>query len=93
MSWLFHPILLPGFIAFIIFAILAITSNNVSIRILAITRWRKLHKLVYLGEFFVIVHLLLWLVFDDRIRVLYALSAFVLLIMLQRKRYSIIKKR
>ena len=93
LSWLFHPILLPGFIAFIIFAILAITSNNLSIRILAITRWRKLHKLVYFGEFFVIVHLLLWFVFDDRIRVLYTLFAFVLLIIIQRIRYSIIKKR
>lgn len=50
-----RPYITIGFIAFILLFLLAITSNNFSIRKLK-QRWKKLHKLVYLIAVLVIVH-------------------------------------
>lgn len=50
-----RPYITIGFISFILLFLLAITSNNFSIRKLK-QRWKKLHKLVYLIAVLVIVH-------------------------------------
>ncbi len=50
-----RPYITVGFSAFIFLFLLAITSNNFSIRKLK-KRWKKLHKLVYLITVLVIVH-------------------------------------
>lgn len=50
-----RPYITIGFISFILLFLLAITSNNFSIRLLK-QRWKKLHKLVYLIAILVIIH-------------------------------------
>jgi sulfoxide reductase heme-binding subunit YedZ len=47
--------LLTGWIAFLIFAALAITSNDASVRLLK-RGWKKLHMLVYLGALLTFAH-------------------------------------
>lgn len=49
-----------GWVAFLIFAALAITSNNASQRYLK-TGWKSIHRLTYLGTIFTFAH---WLLFD-----------------------------
>lgn len=49
------PELLTGWIAFLIFAALAITSNDASVRLLK-RGWKKLHTLVYLGALLTFAH-------------------------------------
>ena len=49
-----------GWAAFLIFAALALTSNNASRKYLK-TKWKHLHQLVYLGTAFTFIH---WLLFD-----------------------------
>ena len=49
-----------GWIAFVIFAALAITSNNTSKKYLK-TKWKNLHQLTYLGISLIFAH---WLLFD-----------------------------
>lgn len=66
-----HPYVLVGFSAYLLLLPLAITSNNVMIRLLR-ERWKKLHQLVYLVALLAIVHFW-WLVKKDiREPVLYA---------------------
>lgn len=49
------PELLTGWIAFLIFTALAITSNDASVRLLK-RGWKKLHTLVYLGALLTFAH-------------------------------------
>lgn len=58
-----HPYVLVGFTAFVLTIPLAITSNNVMIKLLR-ERWKKLHRLVYLIGILGIVHFW-WLVKKD----------------------------
>jgi sulfoxide reductase heme-binding subunit YedZ len=51
--------LIFGALAFTLLAALAVTSNNWSIRVLKGKRWKHLHRLVYLAQFFILIHLLL----------------------------------
>lgn len=55
-----HPAIIPAFfIAFPIFIVLAITSNNYSVKKLTFPKWKKIHKLVYIAEIAVMVHMVL----------------------------------
>lgn len=73
-----HPRILVGFLAFVLAIPLAVTSNNMSVRRLG-TRWKKLHRLVYILAVLAVVHFL-WLVKQDlREPLLYALILAVLL--------------
>jgi len=61
-KWFFflHPGVLPVLlIGFPLLLILALTSNQYSIKKLSFVRWKKLHKTVYFAEVFIIIHLLL----------------------------------
>ena len=52
------PSLWTGWLAFFIFAALAVTSNNASVRLLA-SRWKQLHRLVYAAAILTFAHWLL----------------------------------
>ncbi len=58
-KWIFHPVLLPGFIALIVFIPLAITSNKFSLKQLKFPRWKKLHNTVYVAQWCIFIHMLL----------------------------------
>lgn len=53
-----HPRILVGFAAFVLTIPLAVTSNNVMMRKLK-TKWKTLHKTVYLIAILAVVHFLL----------------------------------
>lgn len=55
----FHPVILPGFLAFLLMIPLAATSNNASVKRIGGKNWKRLHKLVYLAEALVFLHILL----------------------------------
>ncbi len=57
-----EPGMLTGWIAMLIFTLLAITSNNSSVRALGI-RWKLLHRLIYAGAVLTFLHWIL-LAFD-----------------------------
>lgn len=78
-KYFFHPVIFPGFLAFLIFAVLAFTSNDRSIRKLGYNKWKGLHRFVYGAELLVFIHLLLQ-------SPLIALSIFIPLIVVQRVR-------
>jgi len=50
--------LLTGWVAFVIFLLLAATSNDYSLRLL-LRRWKTLHKAVYLGAALTLAHWIL----------------------------------
>ena len=59
-TFMIHPALIPViFIAFPIFLLLALTSNNVSIKKLGFMKWKKLHKKVYFAEVAIFFHMFL----------------------------------
>jgi sulfoxide reductase heme-binding subunit YedZ len=51
--------LLTGFLAFLLLLLLAITSNNVSVRKLGAIRWKNLHRLAYFAALLAAIHLFL----------------------------------
>lgn len=53
-----HPIIASGFISFIIFTALAMTSNSISMQLLGWIKWKKLHKTVYIAQALIIIHVL-----------------------------------
>jgi sulfoxide reductase heme-binding subunit YedZ len=59
LPYMLHPVIAPGMIAFFIFFILTVTSNNISIKKLGFRRWKKIHKYVYLAEVCLLLHLVL----------------------------------
>lgn len=64
------PDLWTGWLAFAVFALLAITSNDASVRMLR-SRWKKLHRLVYVGAILMFAHWLLT-AFDMTVGLIYA---------------------
>ncbi len=58
-----HPWVLVGFLAFLILAVLAVTSPNAMVRRLG-RRWQRLHRLVYLAAALAVLHFF-WLVKRD----------------------------
>jgi sulfoxide reductase heme-binding subunit YedZ len=87
MQYMLHPAIIPGLFAFIILIVLAITSNNMSVKKLGSLRWKKLHKFVYVAEWLVVIHMLL--MFDY----LWAAVFFIPLMTLQYMRRRKRKKR
>lgn len=55
-----HPWVLVGFLAFLILAVLAVTSPNAMVRRLG-RRWQRLHRLIYLAAALAVLHFF-WLV-------------------------------
>ncbi len=60
LKWIKHPIILPGFIAFLIFIPLALTSNKFSLKHLKFPKWKKLHTKAYIAEWGIFIHMILW---------------------------------
>ncbi|MCX7343017.1 MAG: ferric reductase-like transmembrane domain-containing protein [Proteobacteria bacterium] len=55
-----HPAIIPAFfIAFPIMLVMAVTSNNYSVKRLSFAKWKRLHKTVYMAELAVMVHVVL----------------------------------
>ncbi|MDF2965073.1 MAG: hypothetical protein K0Q51_461 [Rickettsiaceae bacterium] len=80
---LFHPAIAPAFyLALPILFILAITSNNYSIKKLGFSRWKQIHSKVYIAQVAIFVHMIMVK------EVFYAILFFVPLFILQ-----MIKKR
>lgn len=73
-----HPYVLVGFTAYILTIPLAISSNNIMIRLLR-ERWKSLHKAVYLIAVLAVIHFW-WLVKKDVSEPL--LYAFILVMLL-----------
>ena len=83
-----HPYVLVGFTAFLLTIPLAVTSNNRMIKKLK-TRWKKLHKLVYVIAILGVVHYW-WLVKKDLTEpIIYAL---VLAMLLGIRLYYLVKR-
>lgn len=72
-----HPRILVGFAAFVLTIPLAVTSNNVMMRKLK-TKWKTLHKTVYLIAILAVVHFLL-LVKKDLTKPFYYTAVLLLL--------------
>ena len=78
-----RPYIIVGFLAGLMLAVLAGTSNNTSVRALGL-RWRILHRLVYPAALLILIHMF-WVARSDYTEVaLY--SAVVLLLLLHRWR-------
>jgi methionine sulfoxide reductase heme-binding subunit len=84
-----HPRILVGFIAFVLSIPLAATSNQYMMRKLK-TKWKKLHKLVYLIAILAVLHYL-WLVKKDITEPFY--YAVVLVVLLSIRVYFHYKKK
>lgn len=78
-----HPVILPALVAFVLFFILSITSNNFSIKKLKGKRWKKLHKLTYLCEILIFLHMAL----QGGDTLVWAIIGFLPLFVLQMKRW------
>ncbi|AIK96079.1 ferric reductase-like transmembrane domain-containing protein [Candidatus Odyssella acanthamoebae] len=58
LKFIFHPALTSVFlVAFPIFFLLTITSNNTSIKKMGFLKWKKLHNKIYIAELAVFIHL------------------------------------
>jgi sulfoxide reductase heme-binding subunit YedZ len=58
-SELSEPMVLFGWIAFLIFIPLALTSNNLSIRLMKGKNWKNMQRAVYFAAVFILLHWLL----------------------------------
>ncbi|MCH9613474.1 MAG: Protein-methionine-sulfoxide reductase heme-binding subunit MsrQ [Chlamydiia bacterium] len=81
-KYFLHPVIFPALIAIFLLLILAVTSNNASIRFLKYKAWKKLHKLTYVVEGLIFFHILL----QGGWSILWAFLFFVPLVFLQKKR-------
>lgn len=65
LPYVIHPAIAPVLIvAYPIFFLLAISSNQYSVKKLTFLKWKKLHKTVYIAEVAVIIHMILvWQIF------------------------------
>lgn len=81
-DWIDFLFQLAGFIAFFIFLLLALTSNNYSVRKLGGKRWKQLHRMGYIAEGCIFLHLFL----QGGTVALIALVAFTPLFVLQYMR-------
>lgn len=55
----FRPVVFPGLLAFFVLLLLALTSNDWSIKRLGNFKWRSIHRTVYLAEAAVFIHVFL----------------------------------
>lgn len=76
-----HPVLATGFLALVIFFLLAITSNDYSVKKLGSKRWKSLHHWVYIAEALICAHLIL----QGGNKALIAFTLFLPLLFLQLK--------
>ena len=74
------PEISVGWIALLIFLAMAVTSNNMSTRVLGV-RWKKLHRLVYVGTMLTALH---WLLFGFFTSVLFLCFIPMLLLQIPR---------
>ncbi|MDD5016296.1 MAG: ferric reductase-like transmembrane domain-containing protein [Atribacterota bacterium] len=84
-GWIYflHPgIISVFFIAFPILLVLAITSNQYSIKKLSFPLWKKLHKKVYIAEIAIFIHMIL----TNNTTI--AVYIFIPLVILQLTRYG-----
>lgn len=88
LPYLLHPVIAPAVLAFIIMLVLAVTSNDSSVKRLGHQAWKKIHNKVYFAEFFVFIHMILQ---RPNVKIL-AVSLFIPLFVLQRLRFRIEKK-
>lgn len=51
--------LVMGFSALLIVLLLALTSNNFSVRTLGIKRWKTLHRMIHVASIFILIHIFL----------------------------------
>ncbi|QVL58292.1 MAG: ferric reductase-like transmembrane domain-containing protein [Simkaniaceae bacterium] len=75
----FHPVIIPGVLAFLVLLALTLTSNDWSIQRLTYIKWKRLHRFIYCAELLVFIHVLLQ-------SVTYALVIFIPLLFIQRLR-------
>lgn len=59
MKHILHPVIITGFAGFIIFILLAVTSNNYSVKKMGYDKWKQLHQKVYIAEYAVMIHMIL----------------------------------
>ncbi|MDJ0651484.1 MAG: ferric reductase-like transmembrane domain-containing protein [Simkaniaceae bacterium] len=52
----FRPVIFPGLLAFLILLALTLTSNRWSVEKLTYKKWKGLHRLVYIAEVCVFIH-------------------------------------
>ena len=78
-----RPYIIVGFLAGLMLAVLAGTSNNTSVRALGL-RWRILHRLVYPAALLILIHMF-WVARSDYTEVV-LYTAVVLLLLLHRWR-------
>ena len=78
-----RPYIVVGFLAGLMLAVLAGTSNNTSVRALGL-RWRILHRLVYPAALLILIHMF-WVARSDYTEVV-LYTAVVLLLLLHRWR-------
>jgi sulfoxide reductase heme-binding subunit YedZ len=88
LPYLIHPALISVFwIAFPILFVLALTSNNYSVKYLGFKKWQKIHNMVYLAEAGIIIHMIM---VDAAI---WAVLIFAPLVSLQFTRYYLKKTK
>ena len=81
-----RPYIIVGFLAGLMLAVLAGTSNNASVRALGL-RWRILHRLVYPAALLILIHMF-WVARSDYTEVV-LYTAVVLLLLLHRWRQRV----
>ncbi|MBT3461860.1 MAG: sulfoxide reductase heme-binding subunit YedZ [Gammaproteobacteria bacterium] len=81
-----RPYIIVGFLAGLMLAVLAGTSNNTSVRALGL-RWRILHRLVYPAALLILIHMF-WVARSDYTEVV-LYTAVVLLLLLHRWRQRV----
>ena len=81
-----RPYIVVGFLAGLMLAVLAGTSNNTSVRALGL-RWRILHRLVYPAALLILIHMF-WVARSDYTEVV-LYTAVVLLLLLHRWRQRV----
>jgi len=81
-----RPYIVVGFLAGLMLAVLAGTSNNASVRALGL-RWRILHRLVYPAALLILIHMF-WVARSDYTEVV-LYTAVVLLLLLHRWRQRV----
>lgn len=81
-----RPVIYTGSVGLLIFSVLALTSNHWSVKKLGRIKWKKLHRLTYLAEASLFIHLFL----RDRVEaVLFFLPLLIFqLLRLQKKRFT-----
>ena len=87
-----HPFIVPGTITFLIFFLLAITSNNWSMRWLGWKRWKKLHRWSHFCQWLVLIHLLCVDIADRESSALIPTLLMGLLLAFQMYKWRLVRK-